>query len=201
MLTVGNSLFDVKDSIWTFNCPCPSPPEEHSRHVCRFKHSPAASHLSYQFDALYQFFYVTPRRCLSSSVTTEIDTCITATTTELETLLEQNSLQLMTTQCFHRNHCHNENCRFAHSIEDLLCVFREKQVRHFYSQLAHIKDQSYRPHTVTLDLNDYSKFTHCPGAYVETKLVYHTGDTLLVYPYIVMRCEQCNRITNTAVYR
>lgn len=209
LLSVNNSLFQQTDSIWTFNCPCPTRPEQHKRHVCRFKSVPATAteegllftlNLKKQYNVLNDFFYAQRRR-----EPTRIETAqpIETTMIEFHRFLHANKLMwiLRERQCFKGSLCHNSFCEFAHSLGDMLAVFRDERVRRFYKETVYITDSTYKPHTTIMEVNTPDKFTHCGDSDVIAKLVYHrSAGTLLLYPYIVIQCNHCQRVTNTAVY-
>ena len=224
----ANSLFSVRDSIWTYNCPCPSPQHYNENHVCRFKRSAAESItldsktsriLRDEYDALALFFSQRPSNLHLSTTTTEatvVAAATTATTPEeapytkyghFMDFMEEKGFVVRSRQCYHANTCRTQGCTFGHSVEEMISVFREEQVRWFYSE-AVIKSQTYAPHTKEMAVTSTKKM-RCPAIScmrqepdITTRLMLYTGyDSYLIYPYITIKCNICRRLINAPIYK
>lgn len=225
----GNSLFSVHDSIWTYNCPCPSPQHNNKgeRHVCRFKQSAAASSirdattsrvLKEEFSALALLFSQRTSALAPilppPTTTTPPPEPIPSAEEERYTkyshfmdFMEDKGMVVRSRQCYHADNCHTYRCTFGHSVAEMIEVFKDKQVQWFYKE-AVIKSQTYAPHTKEMSVTSLKKMC-CPSANcargepdLTARLMLYTGyDNYLIYPYVTIKCNVCRRLINAPIYK
>lgn len=218
--TARNSIFTSTDSIWTYNCPCPLGKDcSSTRHVCRFKSSAAGSLLNKEsdvakklvdeFEALISLF------TRKFSITDEVVTVkpLPQPEQQLYTMYstfrdfrDQLGLRMITKQCKYKHNCQSTTCAYAHSIQELSAPFANEKIRHFYKEKAIIKDKSYMPREfIPQDANNIqcpSDTAYCKKGRALAQLFLYDIDTLeLVYPYYVIRCNDCKRVSNMPLYK
>ena len=216
-ICTNTSIFDARESIWTYNCPCPSL-SKHASHVCRFKRTPAnplvasdldaQARLDNQFNTLRSLFYL-PRKREEEVVATpppQQEYKVTPTTKRAVfcTFIVANKMMLRTKQCFRSHRCRTIDCQYAHSLDEMLAPFRDARTRQFFIETAVIKDRSYAPHNKEITVNENAAFVccsaHCRHTQMSMQMVYHTDSTFLQYPYIIIECGDCKRVSNVPVY-
>jgi len=226
----ANSLFDVHDSIWTYNCPCPSPQhnKKNKHHICRFKQSAATSiisddptsHiLSEEFNALACFFsqrssvaaaattVSTPIAVDDTNITIHIEEEPYTTYSHFMDFMAERELVVRSRQCYHTGNCHTYMCTFGHSVSEMIDVFKDERVKWFYKE-AVIKSHTYAPHTKEMSVTSVKKM-RCPSTNcareqpdITVRLMLYTGyDNYLIYPYITVKCNTCRRLINAPVYK
>jgi hypothetical protein len=224
-----NSLFRKGDSIWTYNCPCPSGSSGClTKHVCRFKHKDAGSSLqadsvlarklAADFQQLLEAF--SQRRPVENKAYRPVQTVEEeeeeekeenqdvsspyTTYTQFRELREGMKLSLKHKLCRHRHGCNmRDECIFAHTVDEILEPFAYERVRQFYQYEAVIREAAYKPTSYRLQ---NAANVRCPGlcckpdhASIQLRL-YQPISTYLYYPYLIVRCGNCKRVTNLPVY-
>jgi len=204
-----NSIFSTQESIWTYNCPCPTGSlclKKNKQHVCRFKHFTAgkthedlemAKKLADQFQELLILFN-TPRKPMESNVPY-------TTYAELRELRDKIGVKMRTKLCRHSSTCFNDHCVFAHSVYEMIRVFDEPRIRHFYKNVANIRSQVYKPQnyaTQDQSLIGCQETCECSvnRCLVQLRL-YDSTNEELIYPYFLINCNACKRVANVAVYK
>lgn len=215
--TGENSIFGANESIWTYNCPCPSGTGCLTKHVCRFKHENAGSNLKLdtlisklladEFQQLLTIFnrrYETPKTVAEKDDEVENQSQYT-NYCKFRELRDSLKLSIKHKMCRHRQGCHSkQECVFAHSVYEMLQPFGMPQVKKFYQHEVNIKEAAYKPTTYLLQGSSNVK---CPTLGCKTEQaciqlrLYQTVSTELYYPYLIIRCGNCKRVTNVPVYR
>lgn len=210
--TCHNSIFSSKESIWTFNCPCPRGGVGCLRdHICRFKPANAGvslnrdSRIAKQLTIDYQELLrlITLRNNTIGTVGDEQASGYT-NYIEFRELKERLCLRVTSKLCRFRTYCRDESCASVHSLEDLARPFDHPDIREFYRNKVIIQHTPYRPSTFILHELDAIR---CPTAncskgksHIQLYL-YDTSTMELCYPYYVIRCNECKRVTNLPVYQ
>lgn len=218
----ANSLFTDRDSIWTYNCPCPSPRHRtDSRHICRFKEHAASSVISdhsvnhllqEEFESLVSSFRQrsVPVIVSSSSSATVVATEPKYTTyAEFMDLMAEEQMVVRARQCYYVDGCHTKDCTFGHSIEEMVDLFKDRRVSQFYRE-ATLKRTVYMLSTknTEMTLNTMPKPT-CPygkckknDTPLTLRLILYTGyDSYLITPYMMLKCPNCLRTQNVPIYK
>lgn len=223
----ANSLFTERDSIWTYNCPCPSPRHRDDiRHICRFKEQAASSViydqsvdqlLQEEFESLASSF---SQRSLSVMVVSPPEIVAETTTvvdppppqytkySEFMDFMALNQIVVRARQCYYTDGCHTKGCTFGHSIEEMADLFKDQRVCQFYKE-ASLKKTAYMPSSkkeMTLNPLPKSKCSSVKCKDSDTtlslRLILYTGyDTYLIAPYITLKCPNCLRIHNVPIYK
>jgi len=224
----ANSLFTERDSIWTYNCPCPSPRHRHdTRHICRFKEQAASSViydqsvdqlLQEEFESLASSFsqrslsvVVSPPPIVSeTTVVVVVDPPPPQYTTYCEFMdfMALNQIVVRARQCYYTDGCYTKDCTFGHSIEEMTELFKDERVCQFYKE-ASLKKTAYMPSSkkeMTLNPLPKSKCSSVKckdsDSTLSLRLILYTGyDTYLIAPYITLKCPNCLRITNVPIYK
>jgi len=210
--TEHSSLFTGRDSIWTFNCPCPSGEACHKkRHVCCFKpnnaghqldkNSRTAKKLAEEFQELVTLF--TKQRALPSPA--PVVSIRYSTYGDFRELRDKLALKMRHKLCRHSTSCFTENCVFAHSVYEMIEVFDDERVRHFYKNVAKIRSKAYKPVSYRIQDEDRIYCSATSECRAERMLIqiqlYDQSSEELLYPYCVVRCNTCKRVANIGVYK
>lgn len=217
----GNSLFTAKDSIWTYNCPCPSSRHgDDTRHICRFKEEAASSIICSQsvnqllqeeFDRLSHLFSrQPPTERVIVVVEEEKPIAVKYTTySEFMDFMAEKEIVVRTRQCYYTDGCHTKDCTFGHSIEEMVDLFKDERVCQFYRE-ATLKKTLYTPTNKNKEMthSDLPKAkcraTKCikSDTTLNLRLILYTGyDSYLIAPYLSLKCPNCLRTQNMPIYK
>ena len=227
----ANSLFTERDSIWTYNCPCPSPRHRNDiRHICRFKEQAASSViydqsvdqlLQEEFESLASSFsqrslsvVVSPPPVVAETTVVVVTDPQYTTYSAFMDFMALNQIVVRARQCHYTDGCYTKDCTFGHSIEEMTELFKDQRVCQFYRE-ASLKKTAYMPSSSSSSSKKEMTRNPLPkskcssikckdsgGTTLSLRLIMYTGyDTYLIAPYITLKCPNCLRIHNAPIYK
>lgn len=125
---------------------------------------------------------------------------------EFKRFIETNQLILRSKQCRHGVHCYTKYCTFGHSVMEMVALFADPRIKYYYSEVATVLVREYVPRNPkNLEVATSDKFCCSPRCHkdnVSLKIILYDQITHhLVYPYLVLHCTDCRKVTNVPIYQ